>query len=87
MPPAAAYNMKPDYPSAHSFVVLAVTITIICAIMNPLSLFFGIPALAMAILVSSLLSGILFPKIAIIMRSSSTLPHITLLLDSYILMM
>ena len=42
---------KPDYPSAHSFLVLAVSVTITCAIFNPPSLFFGIPALTLAIVV------------------------------------
>ena len=46
-----AAPVKPDYPGAHTFIVLAVTVTITCAIFNPLSLFFGVPALALAVLV------------------------------------
>ena len=43
---------KPDYPGPHSFLVLAVVVTIICAIFNLLSLACGLPAVIYAGLVS-----------------------------------
>ena len=43
----------PGYPAAHGFLVLALVITVIMGILNPLSLAFGIPAVILAVLVSS----------------------------------
>ena len=41
----------PDHPAPHDFLMLALVTTIICGILNLLSLAFGIPAIVLAALV------------------------------------
>lgn len=43
---------KPPYKAPHDFLILAMVTTIICAILNLLSLVFGIPALVLSAMVS-----------------------------------
>ena len=52
--PFPAVQQKPNYPGPHTFFMFALITTIICAILNLLSLAFGIPAVILAALVSSL---------------------------------
>ena len=47
----AAAAPPPDRPAPHDFFMLALVTTIICAILNLLSLAFGIPATVLAALV------------------------------------
>ena len=50
--PTMAGYPKPDYPAPHSFIALVVTVTIICGLLDLLSLAFGIPAIICALIVS-----------------------------------
>ena len=47
----AAATPPPDHPAPHDFFMLALVTTIICGILNLLSLAFGIPATVFAALV------------------------------------
>ena len=47
----AAGAPPPDRPAPHNFFMLALVTTIICGILNVLSLVFGIPAVSLAALV------------------------------------
>ena len=47
----AATAPPPDRPAPHDFFMLALVTTIICGILNVLSLVFGIPAVSLATLV------------------------------------
>ena len=43
---------QPPYKASHDFLLLAMVTTIICAILNLISLAFGIPALVLSAMVS-----------------------------------
>ena len=47
-----AKSTKPDYPGPHSFIILAVVLTVICGVINLLSFGCGVPAIILAGLVS-----------------------------------
>ena len=42
----------PDHPAPHDFLILALVTTIICGILNLVSLAFGIPAIILAVMVT-----------------------------------
>ena len=50
--PTMAVAPSPDYPAPHDFLMLAMVTTIICGILNLVSLAFGIPAIIFAVVVS-----------------------------------
>ena len=41
----------PDYPGPHDFLIVFLVVTILCALLNLISLAFGIPAVVLAALV------------------------------------
>lgn len=41
----------PDYPGPHDFLMVSLVVTIVCALLNLISLAFGVPAIVMAALV------------------------------------
>ena len=49
--PAMVAAPPPDHPAPHDFFMLALVTTIICGILNLLSLAFGIPAIILAAMV------------------------------------
>ena len=49
--PAMVAAPPPAYPAPHDFFMLAMVTTIICGILNVISLAFGIPAIILAIMV------------------------------------
>ena len=51
MPTMVAAPPRPDHPAPHDFLMLALVTTIICGILNLLSLAFGIPAIILAAMV------------------------------------
>ena len=42
---------RPDYPGPHNFIVFVMIVTVLCGILNILSLAFGIPAMICALMV------------------------------------
>ena len=50
----AVPDPPPDHPAPHDFFILALVTTIICGILNLISLAFGIPAIIFAALVNIL---------------------------------
>ena len=51
MPTITVSQPPPNYDAPHDFLMLALVTTIICGILNLLSLAFGIPAIVLAALV------------------------------------
>lgn len=41
----------PNYPGPHDFLIVSLVVTILCALLNLISLAFGIPAVVLAALV------------------------------------
>ena len=50
--PMVAVTPQPPYNAPHDFLILAMVTTIICAILNLISLAFGIPAIILSAMVS-----------------------------------
>ena len=50
--PLVAVTPPPNYDAPHDFLALALVTTIICAILNLISLAFGIPAIVLSVMVS-----------------------------------
>ena len=42
---------RPDYPGPHNFIAFVMIVTVLCGILNMLSLAFGIPAMICALMV------------------------------------
>ena len=51
MPFSTIVEQKPNYPGPHTFIMFTLVTTIICGLLNLLSLSFGIPALVLAAMV------------------------------------
>ena len=58
--PMVAVTPQPPYNAPHDFLILAMVTTIICAILNLISLSFGIPAIILSAMVSLQLCKNLF---------------------------
>ena len=53
MYPTAAAFLKPEYPGPHNFMIYALVVAVLTGFLNIFSLFFTIPALVCAAMVSN----------------------------------
>ena len=51
--PAMVVSSPPNYDAPHDFFILALVTTIICSILTPISLAFGLPAVFLGVMVST----------------------------------